>query len=226
MLREFLSSNRDELINRCRSKVSLRDSPPVTSLELEHGVPLFLDQLVEALRCEEEARATARPDELFATPAAVESSRAAAVLHGKELLARGFSVEQVVHDYGDICQAVTELAREGNVTITVDEFHTFNRLLDNAMAAAVGAYGQSRDEAFNLPGNQDLHEQLGILADEHQKLVETALKALAALKVGNLGLMGATGSLMEQSLLKLRDLSDKSLPALRLLTRMTTSPKP
>jgi len=55
MLHEFLSSNRDELIRRCRSKVSKRDSPPVTALELEYGVPLFLDQLVETLRCEQDA---------------------------------------------------------------------------------------------------------------------------------------------------------------------------
>ena len=50
MLHEFLTSNRYELIRRCRAKVSERDSPPVTSLDLEQGVPLFLGQLVDALR--------------------------------------------------------------------------------------------------------------------------------------------------------------------------------
>ena len=40
-------------------------------------------------------------------------------------------------------------------------------------------------------------------------LVETALKALEALKVGNIGLMGATGTVLEASLIKLRDLVDK-----------------
>lgn len=45
MLHEFVTSNRDELIRRCRSKVSKRDSPPVTPTELEHGVPLVLEQL-------------------------------------------------------------------------------------------------------------------------------------------------------------------------------------
>ena len=32
--------------------------------------------------------------------------------HGGELLALGFNLSQVVHDYGDICQAVTEVAVE------------------------------------------------------------------------------------------------------------------
>ena len=49
-------------------------------------------------------------------------------------------MDQVVHDYGDLCQAVTELAFERNAGIAVGEFHTLNRLLDNAIAAAVTEY--------------------------------------------------------------------------------------
>ena len=52
MLHEFLASNREELIKRCRSKVRRRDSPPASPAELDNGVPLFLGQLVEALRHE------------------------------------------------------------------------------------------------------------------------------------------------------------------------------
>src|SRR6185436_4462420 len=106
MLHEFLTANRDELIRRCRSKVSKRDSPPVTPSELEYGVPLFLDQLVEALRAEQ---ATAPGHAVISgpwqkTPVAVESSRIAG-LHGQELFAKGYTVDQVVHGYGDVCQA-------------------------------------------------------------------------------------------------------------------------
>ena len=130
MLHEFLTANRAELIRRCKSKVSKRDSPPVTIPELEHGVPLFLEQLIWAPRCEEESPALDR-DRAFGpsskTPAAVESSRTSAV-HGKELLVQGYSVDQVVHGYGDVCQAITELAQEKNAPVTVDEFRTFNRM--------------------------------------------------------------------------------------------------
>ena len=143
MLHDFLSSNREELIRRCRSKVSKRDSPPVTPNELEHGVPLFLEQLVWALRCEEESPGLDR-DAAFGparkTPAAVENSRTSA-LHGKELLDEGYTVEQVVHDYGDICQAITELATERDAPVTVEELHTLNRFLDGAIADAVASYG-------------------------------------------------------------------------------------
>ena len=217
MLHEFLASNRDELIGRCRSKVSRRNSPPATSTELEHGVPLFLAQLVEALRDEE----------LNLAPGAAtvaESSRTAAV-HGRDLLNSGYTVDQVVHGYGDICQSVTELAQERDAPITVDEFHTFNRLLDNAIADAVASYGRHQNPSMSALEAHDLHERMGTLADKERQLLETALKALDALKVGNIGVMGATGTLLEDSLLRLRDLIDKSHPEIRLSSGMTAPPK-
>ena len=50
MLHEFISLNRDEIITRCRAKVATRSVPPPTEAEIDHGVPLFLDQLADALR--------------------------------------------------------------------------------------------------------------------------------------------------------------------------------
>ena len=218
MLHEFLTLNREELISRCRLKVSRRDSPPATELELEHGVPLFLAQLVDALR-DEQLNLAPEAD------AAAENSRTAA-LHGRDLLDRGYTVDQVVHGYGDICQAVTELAQEQDAPIAVDEYHTFNRLLDNAIADAVASYGYHQDASISAQGAQELHQRMGTLADEQRLLLDTALKAFEALKVGNIGLMGATGTLLEDSLQKLRDLIDKSLPEIRLSTGMTAPPKP
>ena len=219
MLHEFLSSNRKEVIKRCRSKVGQRNSPPVTASELEYGVPLFLGQLVDALRSEHESGS---PSKLPPSP----EGRLAAALHGKRLLEEGYTVEQVVHDYGDICQSITELAKEHATPVTVDEFHTMNRLLDNAIADAVASYGRHREQAHAAGGQQDLHERMGTLADEQRKLVQTALKALDALKVGNIGLMGATGTLLEDSLVQLRDLIDRSLPEIRLATGMTSPQRP
>ena len=47
-LATFISVNRDELIRRCRTKVARRDHPP-TAAEIDHGVPLFLTQMVAQL---------------------------------------------------------------------------------------------------------------------------------------------------------------------------------
>lgn len=144
MLHEFLTSNRDELVRRCRSKVCERDSPSLTVADLDHGVPLVLEQLVWALRGEEE-RAAAAPRggnqrSFGKTPAAVEVSRTAA-LHGKELREQGYTAGQVVQDYADIAQAITELAAEHQAPVSVDEFHALNRFLDSAIADAVASYG-------------------------------------------------------------------------------------
>ena len=206
--------------------MSKRASPPATPAELEHGVPLFLGQLIEALRAEHADPAmshTKNSAPAKETAATLESTRTAA-LHGKELLEEGYTVEQVVHDYGDICQSLTELAKEKNAPVTVDEFHTLNRLLDNAIADAVSSYGQHRDESLSFQGEQSLHERMGTLAEAQRQLLDTALKALDALKVGNIGVMGATGTLLEDSLIKLRDLIDKSLPEMRLSYGMTAPP--
>ena len=97
MLHEFIAVNRDEIIRRCRAKVATRSVPPPTEAEIDHGVPLFLDQLVDALRLG-----------LTSSPEIGQS----AILHGHDLLLQGFTVSQVVHDYGDVCQAITELAVE------------------------------------------------------------------------------------------------------------------
>ena len=216
MLHEFLSTNRAELIRRCRSKVGGRSSPRVTPLELEHGVPRLLEQLIDALRDEEANPESWSRDK----PASAESTRTANA-DGDELFEQGCTVGQVVHGYGDVCQVITQLAIEMNAPVTVREFRTFNRLLDNAIADAVSSFILHRDARAKGDGAYDLHQHLGSVAEEQRKLLDAALAALDAVKYGNVGLMGATGSMLEDSLKKLRVLIDKSLPEVRLATGMT-----
>jgi hypothetical protein len=130
-------------------------------------------------------------------------------------------VEEVVHDYGDLCQSITELAKERNAAITLDEFRTLNRLLDDSIADAVSSYGRHHDQFLSSGRDESLHERMGTLAEAQRELLDTALKALDALKVGNIGVMGATGQVLEDSLRKLRDLVDQSLPEIRLSSGMT-----
>ena len=53
MLHEFLTLHRAEIIARARLKVAGRMAPRPTEAELEHGVPLFLEQLADTLRHEQ-----------------------------------------------------------------------------------------------------------------------------------------------------------------------------
>ena len=53
MLHEFLKVNRAVLVERCRIKVALRPAPRPTLREIEHGIPLFLSQLIDTLHIEQ-----------------------------------------------------------------------------------------------------------------------------------------------------------------------------
>ena len=186
-------------------------------MELEHGIPRFLEQLVVALRHEE-----ANPESLLAKdkPGLAESTRTANS-DGNELFEQGYTVGQVVHGYGDICQVITQLAIELNAPVTLREFRTFNRLLDNAIADAVSAFVLHPGTRAQGDEAHDLHQHLGSVAEAQRKLLDAALNALDTVKYGNVGLMGATGNILEDSLKKLRVLIDKSLPEVRLTTGMT-----
>src|SRR6202162_2606163 len=189
MLHDFITSNRQELISRCRTKVASRFAHTGTPAAIDHGVPLFLQQLVETLRLEQ-ATATRHGTDSEPTPAPTEIGRAAA-LHGTELLRRGFSVDQVVHDYGDVCQCVTALAVEQDVPISTDEFRTLNRCLDNAIADAVASFGSAREISINDQADT-LHDRLSAFSDEPRRLVDIAIQSYSAIKTGNVGLTGAT----------------------------------
>jgi hypothetical protein len=212
MLHEFLTENRQLLIQRCREKVAKRFEPAEAASSIEHGVPLFLEQLVETLQAE--LTTSARNAESEPTPAPTPIGRTAA-LHGAELLRRGFTVDQVVHDYGDVCQAVTALAVEQSSAITVDEFRTLNRCLDNAIADAVASFGQARQVSLDRQ-SQTAQNSLADYTADQRRLIAIALQSFTAIKTGNIGAAGATGELLEHTLKELLALTDRLVPPPRV----------
>jgi hypothetical protein len=215
MLHQFLTSNRTKLITRCKNKAAKRFTPSETPAPLDPGVPLFLQQLADALRLEK----TKPPGEIIEpmpTPAPTEIGRAAAV-HGAEMLRLGYTIDQVVHDYGDVCQAVTELAGEEDECITAGEFRTLNRCLDNAIADAVTSFGDARQVLHNDHA-ATLEQRLRSFSDEHQRLTDMAIHSYSAIKTGTVGVTGATGTLLLHTLEELRALADRTLPEIRMPT--------
>ena len=225
MLSEFLLANRTDLIDRCRDKVSQRSVPKATQAELDDGVPLFLDQLIKTLEIEQtpnpmRSRKVSGPSG-GGKPALSEIGEAAA-RHGRELLQHGFTIEQVVHDYGDLCQAITDLAFQLDTMIETDEFRTLNRCLDNAIANAVTEFSYQRDST--LADNQavQMNERLGFFAHELRNYIHTATLSLAAIKGGNVGVSGATAGILERSLVGMRNLVDRSLAEVRIAAGLPT----
>jgi signal transduction histidine kinase len=218
MLHEFLTANRAELIERCRLKVSKRLAPRVSNAELAYGIPRFLDQLIKTLQVEQTSepmlsRKVSGPSGGGLVASEIGST---ASLHGRELSQQGFTVDQVVHDYGDLCQAITDLAFERDAEIATDEFRTLNRCLDNGIADAVTEYAFQRTSLLEDISVKALNERLGFLAHELRNHVQTATLALTAIKAGSVGLTGATGAVLDRSLIGMRNLIDRSLADVRV----------
>jgi signal transduction histidine kinase len=200
-LDDFILTYREEIIRRTRAKVASRDAPVATPHELAHGVPLFLTQLGSILK-QEAARSL---------PDGSEMGRSA-TQHGGELLQQGFSIAQVVHDYGDVCQAITELALALRHPIDTDDFHTLNRCLDNAIASAVTEYSRGS----GVDASKAEARRQGFFAHELRNRVSAAMLAFQVVKSGRVGVSGSTIEVLERSLQGLRDLIDRSVSEVRL----------
>jgi len=200
MLHEFLSANREKIIARARAKVANRPAPRATDAELENGIPLFLTQLVGMLR-------TTPSPELGAVEIGNSATR-----HGDDMRRMGFTVGQVVQNYGGLCQAITELAVESKTSFGSDEFKTLNGCLDGAVASAVTEFGRQREQSISDQGA----EHLGVLAHELRNALSTATLAFHALRSGAVGTSGSTSDLVSRSLARMRDLLDRSLAEVRL----------
>ena len=217
-MHDFLEHNSQDLIKRCKAKVVQRTKRLATPQQLENGIPLFLAQLIRTLRAEqageveEGERISGRSG---GDAQALSEVGVTAAAHGKELLRLGFSVDQVVHDYGDLCQAITDLAFERDAPFAIDEFRTLNRCLDNAIADAVTEFSQQRD--FTLADKQvsDVNERLGILVHELRNSLGTATFAIRAMEAGTLSITGATGTVLKRAIASLGKLIDSSLAEVR-----------
>jgi signal transduction histidine kinase len=169
--------------------------------KVEANAALFLDQLVDVL-----ARTT--PD--------TDAIGASAAHHGGDLLRSGYTIAQVVHDYGDISQAVTRLTDELHAPIPTAELETLNRCLDDAIAGAVTEYARLRHNAQSA----DDTERMGILAHEMRNKLGAAMLAHATLKTGLVGIGGSIGLVLDRNLSGLRDLIDRSLADVRVESRL------
>jgi signal transduction histidine kinase len=200
MLHEFVTTHREDLIARTRVKVAARQAPRPTVRELETGVPLFLDQLAVALRD---------------GPPSHQDLKAigeGAAIHGGHLLEQGFSISQVVHGYGDVCQAVTELAQETDASITTAEFHTLNRCLDDAIAEAVTEYIRLRELAITGEGTM----RSGVLAHELRNRLSAATVGFELIKRGTVATGGSVSALVSRNLARMGTLIHRSLVEVRL----------
>ena len=224
MLHNFLSAHRRELERRCRDKVLQRPSRAADKQQLEQGIPLFLDQLIRSLQAESEqseAKGLAISGSAIGEANNHSELGKSAAIHGVDLLTLGYSINQVVHDYGDLCQAISDLSIELDESFEISEFRTLNRCLDNGIAEAVTGFSAQRDMVIANEQAIETNERLGFFAHELRNHLNTATLAVAAIKSGSMGMSGATGAVLDRSLVGLRSLIDRSLAEVRIGPGMT-----
>ena len=201
MLHDFIATHRQEIIRRCRTKVGTRLIPPRERVEIDGGVPAFLEQLEDALRAR------------LVPSSEIERT---AIQQGHQLLHQGFTVSDVVHHYGDVCQAITELAVELNKAVGADDFRMLNLCLDDAIAGAVTEFGRQQNQTTLDEEKARGNERAGFVAHEMRNFLNTAIVAFEVLKTGNVAVGGSTGGVLQRSLMGARTLASRSLAEVRL----------
>jgi signal transduction histidine kinase len=201
-LDEFLTSKRAEILAASEKRVVALAALRPTSDQLQNGLSLFLDQLIEVLS--KNAKSVGTQDE--AEISDIASS------HGRELLRLGYTLTHVVHSYGAMCQAITEVAAETKALVTAAEFHQLNRCLDIAIAGAVTEFESLR----NLENKNREVVHLGAIAHELRNALNRARISFEMLSKGMVGLGGSTSRVLERSLEEMDVLINRSLSEVRL----------
>lgn len=228
MLHDFLVNNRDEILALTESKtLRLAGSRP-SSIQLQQGLPIFFEQLLGILALRRpvspggfvDEKAASQAASLNDEPALARAGRqpqeaavaTSAGLHGAELMRLGYTLSHVVHAYGAMCQAITELATQKESPVTTAEFHDLNQCLDVAIAGAVTQFQSLRDTEIN---RREV-EHLGFLAHEMRNALTSASISFQVIRKGTVGASGSTAQVVESSLKRIQDVIDRSLTEVRL----------
>ena len=227
-LQEFLRTNEAAILANTEAKALQLAGPRPASEQMKRGLPIFFRQLLDVLErsppdpTDSEVdndgmvRAAYAADEPAIARAAGRPYEAEVALsagaHGIELQKSGYTLSHVVHGYGAICQAITELALEKQVAISTEEFRQLNQCLDTAIAGAVTTFQAQRLEGDNARET----EHLGFLAHELRNALNIVNVSLRLIQGGTVGFGGSTGQVLDRGLKRMNELISRSLTEVRM----------
>jgi signal transduction histidine kinase len=199
MLHSFIAEHQSEINDRVARRLRMRDArnpgdaPP-------REVTAFLGQLSNSLRHRREP--LAESTEIGAT----------AMRHGANLMRAGKPATEAVQAYGDVCQAVTQLATEQSIEISAADFGVFNSCLDHAIGNAVGEHARITEESRAA----DEVQRLGHAAHELRDHLQTARLAFETLRRSLRLADDVSGMMLGRSLMNLTAVVDRTLADVRL----------
>ena len=202
MLHDFMTRERSSILSVAKQKANETQGSRKRSDAVEEGWGIFYDELIGLLS----------RDQPFEFHAEKGLHTAEAQKQGKEYLRLGYTVSEVVHSYGVLCQAVTALAGKLNIEITPREFQQLNLSLDTVIAEAVTEFEKDRRTNFDTAEVK----RLGFLAHELRNYLQSAMIALETIQSGSVGVQSLTGGVLQGSLEKMTELIDTALTEVRL----------
>jgi len=187
--------------------------PRSSPYQLDQGIPTLYEELIEVLRISLEDDSAIARQRFVATTVTASTSRQ----HAQESYRLGYTVSQLVHGYGCICQGITEYAHEVGAPITSTEFSQLNLCLDVAIAQAVSEFenlsleNASREESLRI----------GFLVHELRNSLSNAMMAHELVKAGGVGAAGATSLILTTSHQQMKHIIDRAITEVRLRAEPT-----
>ena len=181
----FLGANRDAVLAALVTRMEEVRGAPVGNREQVAFLGRFLDELKSALFGDE--RCNAPPPPVTRNPPS-ESARQ----HGRAGYAVGKSVTDMVHDYGTVCDVVTDLARDAGLEMTLDDAQILNRWIDHGIADALSEYSSESDRASA--------QRLGELAHELRNALGSVTMGFRLIQTGSAAPSGRVADVVERVL--------------------------
>lgn len=173
-LADLLAREREDVIRRWREKLTVGvASPSEPPSEIIDTLPLFLDQLIEALRSAG-AHATNEEEALTDHFARSETARS----HGAQRFRVGFSLDAVVREYDILGEAILDLVEDLRLSCSIAEFRLLSRCLGRGLAEAVAQYTHDRDAEIARASA----EQFAFVAHELRNPLNAAIAAVGLLQ--------------------------------------------
>jgi signal transduction histidine kinase len=198
MLHEFLTHERDQILEIAKKKAQSMRWTRREAMEAETGWELFYNNLKGLLH----------PGSAHIPP----KRREPAENQGVQYLRLGYAITEAVQGYNIIYQAIMESAINAGYEISEEESKQLNKSLDSAIAQVVVEFEQIQTRS---QGRKE-GERLGFLAHELRNSLQSASIALEMVEEGLVSLDSQTGALIKSSMMRMGDLIDKALTNVRL----------
>lgn len=193
-LHALLEQHKHDILRAWRIRVVDELVPhTIPRAELIDSIPVFLEELIDALGGEE--------------PSKLPAGHSAGREHGRQRLHLGFDVAGVVREYALLRECIFERIGASSQAVTAAELHALWRCFDTSVAEAVTQYALERDRELR----ERTGKHIGFLAHELRNPLNSALLAFDALRDRGVLAGAREADMLGRNLERMRRLVDQTL---------------